>query len=42
MLKISPPPGWSFEPEQISVSFDGKTDVCSQGKDVNFVFKVDI
>lgn len=38
-LKISPPPGWSFEPEQIDINFDGKTDVCSQGKDVNFAFK---
>lgn len=40
ILKISPPPGWSFEPEQISIAFDGKTDLCSLGKDVNFVFKV--
>lgn len=38
-LKISPPPGWSFDPEQIDINFDGKTDVCSQGKDVNFAFK---
>lgn len=38
-LKISPPPGWSFEPEQIDINFDGKTDVCSLGQDVNFVFK---
>lgn len=38
-LKISPPPGWSFEPERIDINFDGKTDVCSQGKDVNFSFK---
>lgn len=38
-LKISPPPGWSFEPEQIDVNFDGKTDVCSRGQDVNFAFK---
>lgn len=38
-MKISPPPGWSFEPEQIYINFDGKTDVCSLGKDVNFVFK---
>lgn len=37
---MSPPPGWSFEPEQIQVVFDGKTDICSLGKDVNFVFKV--
>lgn len=38
-LKISPPPGWSFEPEQYDINFDGKTDVCSQGEDVNFAFK---
>ncbi|KAH8252554.1 hypothetical protein KR032_000575 [Drosophila birchii] len=39
LLSISPPPGWSFEPEQVELNFDGKTDVCSQGRDVNFVFK---
>lgn len=39
ILKISPPPGWSFEPKQYDFNFDGKTDLCSQGKDVNFVFK---
>ncbi|CAD7014627.1 nodal modulator 3 [Ceratitis capitata] len=39
LLKVSPPPGWSFEPEQVELNFDGKTDICSQGKDVNFVFK---
>ncbi|XP_001654625.2 nodal modulator 1 isoform X1 [Aedes aegypti] len=39
VLKVIPPPGWSFEPEQVPVKFDGATDVCSQGKDVNFIFK---
>uniref|UniRef100_A0A1I8P9T7 Uncharacterized protein n=1 Tax=Stomoxys calcitrans TaxID=35570 RepID=A0A1I8P9T7_STOCA len=39
LLKISPPPGWSFEPEEVKLNFDGQTDVCSLGKDVNFVFK---
>lgn len=39
LLKISPPPGWSFEPKQFEINFDGKNDLCSQGKDVNFVFK---
>ena len=38
-LRISPPSGWSFEPSQVELNFDGKTDICSQGKDVNFVFK---
>ncbi|XP_054737233.1 BOS complex subunit NOMO1 [Anastrepha obliqua] len=39
LLRVSPPPGWSFEPEQVELSFDGKMDLCSQGKDVNFAFK---
>uniref|UniRef100_A0A182QGP4 SD-repeat containing protein B domain-containing protein n=1 Tax=Anopheles farauti TaxID=69004 RepID=A0A182QGP4_9DIPT len=39
VLKVIPPPGWSFEPEQVEIKFDGQTDVCSLGKDVNFLFK---
>ncbi|XP_034651028.1 nodal modulator 3 [Drosophila subobscura] len=39
LLSISPPPGWSFEPEHVELHFDGTNDVCSQGTDVNFVFK---
>lgn len=39
LLKISPPAGWSFEPEEVKLNFDGQTDVCSLGKDVNFIFK---
>lgn len=39
ILKISPPPGWSFEPEEVQLSFNAKTDICSLGKDVNFSFK---
>lgn len=39
VLKVIPPPGWSFEPEQVPVRFDGTSDICSQGKDVNFIFK---
>lgn len=39
LLQVSPPPGWSFEPQQVELNFDGKNDICSQGKDVNFVFK---
>ncbi|KAH8394787.1 hypothetical protein KR222_006026 [Zaprionus bogoriensis] len=39
LLSIAPPPGWSFEPQHVELNFDGKSDVCSQGKDVNFVFK---
>ncbi|XP_035910443.1 nodal modulator 1 [Anopheles stephensi] len=39
VLKVIPPPGWSFEPEQVEIKFDGLTDKCSLGKDVNFLFK---
>lgn len=39
ILKVSGQGGWSFEPETIAISFNGETDVCSQGKDVNFAFK---
>lgn len=39
MLKISPPPGWSFEPEEVKLNFNGQTDICSLGENVNFVFK---
>ncbi|XP_026483060.1 LOW QUALITY PROTEIN: nodal modulator 1-like, partial [Ctenocephalides felis] len=39
VLKIYPPPGWSFEPNQVALNVDGKTDLCSSGKDINFVFK---
>lgn len=38
-LRVSKPRGWSFEPEQYDINYDGKTDLCSLGKDVNFVFK---
>lgn len=36
---MSPPSGWSFDPEEVSVKIDGETDACSQGKDINFHFK---
>lgn len=39
VLQLEPPPGWSFTPTKINLSIDGKSDDCSQGKDVNFVFK---
>lgn len=39
ILKLSHPAGWSFEQEEIAISFNGETDLCSQGKDVNFAFK---
>jgi hypothetical protein len=28
-----------FEPEKVILNVDGRTDQCSQGKDINFVFK---
>lgn len=39
ILKIFPPPGWSFEPNTVTLNVDGKTDLCSLGKDINFIFK---
>lgn len=36
---MEPPPGWSFTPNKIDISVDGKSDLCSKGKDINFVFK---
>ncbi|KAF5281651.1 hypothetical protein FQA39_LY17749 [Lamprigera yunnana] len=38
-LKLQPPPGWSFNPTEVSLSIDGSTDLCSIGKDINFVFQ---
>lgn len=39
VLKVEPPKGWSFEPTEVTLNVDGSTDVCSQGKDINFIFK---
>ncbi|OXU24420.1 hypothetical protein TSAR_002763 [Trichomalopsis sarcophagae] len=39
LLKLEPPRGWSFEPTEVTLNVDGTTDLCSQGKDINFVFK---
>lgn len=40
ILKLEPPRGWSFEPNEVAVNIDGSSsDLCSQGKDINFVFK---
>lgn len=36
---MEPPKGWSFEPIKVALNVDGASDVCSQGKDINFVFK---
>ncbi|XP_019619282.1 PREDICTED: LOW QUALITY PROTEIN: nodal modulator 1-like, partial [Branchiostoma belcheri] len=37
-LHIEPPAGWNFEPTQVQLHIDGKTDQCSLGKDINFKF----
>ncbi|KAJ9575263.1 hypothetical protein L9F63_025785, partial [Diploptera punctata] len=39
LFMIEPPEGWSFEPKEVNLVVDGSTDKCSQGKDINFVFK---
>ncbi|XP_058808695.1 BOS complex subunit NOMO1 [Phymastichus coffea] len=40
ILKLEPPRGWSFEPNEVALNIDGSsTDSCSQGKDINFIFK---
>ncbi|XP_039289958.1 nodal modulator 1-like [Nilaparvata lugens] len=39
LLKIDPPKGWTFDPVEVPVNFDGATDLCSLGKDINFHFK---
>jgi len=38
ILKVSPPLGWKFTPEEVSITIDGETDNCSLNKDINFVF----
>lgn len=37
-LRIDPPEGWGFEPKEIDLNIDGKTDRCSKGEDINFKF----
>jgi len=37
-IKVAPPPGWKFTPEEVTVDIDGVNDLCSQNKDINFVF----
>ncbi|KAK4872067.1 hypothetical protein RN001_016191 [Aquatica leii] len=39
VLKLQPPPGWSFNPTEVSLNVDGVNDLCSLGKDINFVFE---
>ncbi|KAG5674083.1 hypothetical protein PVAND_004070 [Polypedilum vanderplanki] len=35
-IKVDAPAGYSFEPEEIAINFDG---ICTQKTDVNFMFK---
>ncbi|CAL4132988.1 unnamed protein product, partial [Meganyctiphanes norvegica] len=39
IIKVAPPPGWSFSPEEVALTVDGETDACTLGKDINFHFK---
>ena len=39
ILQVNPPPGWSFEPNEIPINVDGETDACSRNQDTNFFFK---
>lgn len=39
ILRIEPPKGWTFHPKEVPLTFDGRTDPCSQNKDINFEFK---
>lgn len=38
-IRVEAPAGYSFQPNEITMNFDGVTDICSQKKDVNFMFK---
>jgi len=38
VLKIDPPNGWGFSPNEIQLNIDGKTDPCVKGEDINFKF----
>ena len=37
-IKVESKKGWNFEPAYVDINVDGKTDPCSQGVDINFVF----
>ncbi|XP_018334048.1 nodal modulator 1 [Agrilus planipennis] len=39
MIMLDPPVGWSFTPSKVNLIIDGVSDLCTQGKDINFVFK---
>lgn len=38
-FQLEPPPGWSFTPTRVDLVVDGVSDLCSQGKDIDFNFK---
>lgn len=38
VLKVEPPQGWSFDPVSVDLHIDGKTDRCTKGEDINFIF----
>ena len=38
VLKVEPPPGWTFRPDSVALSIDGTTDPCSMNQDINFLF----
>ncbi|KAI1296508.1 Nodal modulator 1 [Halotydeus destructor] len=39
VLRVEPPEGWVFEPNEVTIKIDGQSDPCSRGEDVNFIFK---
>jgi len=38
VLKVEPPPGWTFDPQIVELNIDGTNDPCSKGDDINFMF----
>ena len=39
ILQVNPPPGWSFDPTEVPINIDGKSDPCTKNEDINFNFK---
>ena len=38
-VRVMPPEGWTFAPDQISLDIDGVSDPCTRGEDLNFIFQ---
>ncbi|XP_063692288.1 BOS complex subunit NOMO3-like isoform X2 [Bolinopsis microptera] len=38
-VRVLPPAGWTFSPDQIMLDIDGTSDLCSRGQDLNFIFQ---